>query len=706
MRRWIVFSALIAVLTAGCTEAASPATEPLRPFPPKPVAQNCAPNFGVEYPVYARTIDILQRSGEMQRASEAFGKMRLGVEAVLTERNPAALADARPVLDPLFSDKEVRKRAACDFSQYARDKPIVDAWDTWVSDDTLRDIHVRMVAGAAAGDSKSVRIGTARRELLRRLWVATGQTRFPAVRQATVARAQTIVRAALDPTSPVDRPPIIAPIVATPTVAAQDEQAAIEQWLAPRLADVSDRDLQRHLAFAESAAGRAFYQSLVVTYADAMNEWYGQLGVDTKTRIAPKVAAMGPASVASGLAEVRRLLDIVGTLEVVPKARDLLTNLEIHDPKNAELQTLRGRVELEMIVQHRQFQPPYERGQIRDAASDTSAAYSQLYLRPEPYLMSAIALAPGNAEAHVYLGRLSFLQSKDAEAAKHFAQARRLNPDVPSLALFEADLAYATGQFAKAERMYRSVLAKPEDRVFNHYRAVKHLGYALNALGRGREYGALAKAQLQAHPEVWDLRVDYVDDLLDCGGSAAEAMAVIEPIPKTWEADRMHLLLTRVQLQKVVEAAPSARADIAKRWEATSFDTEAVGKALCRANTLSAVDTVMRARGMPDLEAHIARAMLGCAVFDRRTEAVAAALPFMKDVNEPLNALWQDTALCGAAARRDIKTLVLLLKAKADPERNCTGGKTAQERLAAMAATGDADARAAIEEFERYLPRR
>lgn len=704
MRRWILCSALTAALAAGCSDAASPAAQPLRPFQPRPVAQNCAPNFSVEYPAYVRTLDILRRSGEMQRASDTFATMRRGVEAMLVERKPDALVDAKLVLDPLFSAGEVRKRAACEFTQYARDKAIVDVWDAWVADRALLDIHTRIVADAAADTPKTARVGASRRELLRRVWAATGLTRFPAVRQASIQDAQSIVKAALDPASPVDRPYVRPP---APLPTAQDEQAAIEQWLAPRLDGVSDAELQRHLAFAESEAGRAFYQSLRTTYLDAMDEWYGQLRTETKTKIAPKVAALGSTAVVTGLGEARRLLDTVGTAEAVRQARDLLSNLDMHDPKNAELQTLRGRVELDTLALNAQYTSvspyAYEKGRIREAVTAESSKYGHGYERPEAPLLSAIALAPDNAEARVYMGRLMFVQSKDAEAAKWFAEAKRLAPDDPTLALFEADLAYATGQFAKAERMYRGVLAKPEGRVLNHYRALQHLGYALDALGRGREYAAVAKAQLQAHPEVWELRVDYVDDLLDRGGSAAEAMAVIEPIPKTWDADRMHVLLTRVQLQKVIEAAPSARAAVAKRWEATSFDTEAVGKALCRSPEPAVIDTVVK-NGPPDSGAHIARAMLGCAVLDRRTAAVAAALPHMADINEPLGALWQDTALCGAVGRRDFKTLPVLLKAKVDRERRCTDSNTAQERLAAMAAKGDADARAAMAEFQRYPP--
>lgn len=697
MRHSTVCAGLAVVLMVGCTERSSFAQD-MPPPPQQPVAQNCAPDRSVEYPAYARTIDILRRSGEIDRASGHFKKVRTAVDRILAARNPGAMAEIGPILDPLFSDKEVRKRAACDFTRYSRDASIVDAWNAWISDSAMRNIHALVVADPVDAAAKQVRVGTSRRELLNRVWVATGQTRFAADRQKSFKRTEDVVAAALDPAAP---PP--GPVFAVaPSTQPVDEQVVIDQWLAVQLAKVSDDDLKRYLGFAESEAGRAFYRSLRATYTTAMNEWDGWLAAETRTKIAPKVLTLGPEAIASHLAEVRGSLDAMGNQGMLSDIKSRLEALARLAPENAEIKTLQGRVELDMLATLEQFRSPYEKKQIRGAESELGTPRMRASDRPEPYLLSAIRLAPESAEARAFLGRVRFLQRKDAEATALFAEARRLDPDEPNVPLFEADLAYANGDHAKAERSYREALAKTNARDLNHVLASARLRESLAALGREREYAPIAKEQIRLHPELWDLRLDYADDLMDRGGSSTEALAVLEPIPKTWFNDRRSLVLTRVQVQKVIEAAPSARPAVVDQWEATPFDTEAVGKALCRAKRLDAADAIFRSPKRPDVGIHIARSMIGCGVLERRPDVVAAALPLFTDINEPVNNLWQDTALCGAAALGDAKTLTVLLKAKADPERRCTGGQSVEQRLLALAAKGDVGAGKALVELEKY----
>jgi hypothetical protein len=95
--------------------------------------------------------------------------------------------------------------------------------------------------------------------------------------------------------------------------------------------------------------------------------------------------------------------------------------------------------------------------------------------------------------------------------------------------------------------------------------------------------------------------------------------------------------------------------------------------------------------------------LLGCAVRERRADAVAVALPYLQNIDEPLNELWSDSALCGAAARNDSRTLTLLLQKKADTARRCGGSETPRERLAAQAAKGDAEARNALAAFDALV---
>jgi tetratricopeptide (TPR) repeat protein len=697
MRHSTVCAGLAVVLMVGCTERASFAQDIPPPSPPQPVAQNCTADRSVEYPAYARTIDILRRSGEIDRASRHFEQARAAVDRVLSARNPGAMAEVDPILDPLFSDKEVRKRATCDFTRYSRDASIVDAWNAWISDSAMRNIHGLVVADPEAAAAKQARVTGSRRELLTRVWVATGQTRFAADRQNSLKRVGEVVAAALDPARS-DRPFV----EVAPSPQSVDERVVIDQWLAVQLAKVSDDDLKRYLGFAESEAGRAFYRSLRATYTSAMSEWDGWLAVETRTKITPKVLTLGPEAIASHLAQVRGSLDAMGNQNRLSDIKSRLETLARFAPENAEVKTLQGRVELDMLATLEQFRSPYEKKQIRAAASELGTPRMQASDRPEPYLLSAIRLAPENAEARAFLGRVRFLQRRDAEAAASFAEARRLDPDEPNVPFFEADLAYANGDHAKAERSYREALARANARDLNHVLASARLRESLAVLGREREYAAIVKEQIRLHPELWDLRLDYADDLMDRGGASAEALAVLEPIPKTWFNDRRSLVLTRVQVQKVIEAAPSARAAVVDQWDTTFFDTEAVGKALCRAKRLDAADAIFRSPKRPDIGIHIARSMIGCGVLERRPEVVAAALPFFTDIDEPVNGLWQDTALCGAAALGDARTLAVLLKAKADPERRCTGGQTVHQRLLALVAKGDLGAGEALKALEKY----
>lgn len=696
MRHSTVCAGLAIVLMVGCTERSSFAQD--MPLPPQPVAQNCTPDRSVEYPAYARTIDILQRSGEIDRASGHFRKVRAAVDRALGAKNAGAMAQVGPILDPLFSGKEVRKRAACDFTRYSRDASIVDAWNAWISDSEMRNIHARVVADPGDAAAKDVRIGASRRELLMRVWIATGQARFDTDRQKAFKRAEEVVAAALDPAAPAPRPALA---VATSTQPV-DERVVIDRWLAVQLAKVADDDLKRYLGFAESEAGRAFYRSLHATYTSAMSEWEGTLAVETRTKIAPKVLTLGPEAIASHIAQVRTSLDAMGNQGRLSDIKSRLETLARLAPENAEVKTLQGRVELDMLATMDQLRSPYEMKLLRAPDSEADTPRMRANERPEPYLVSAIKLAPGSAEARAFLGRVKFLQRKDVEAAASFAEARRLDPDEPNVPLFEADLAYSNGDHAKAERGYRNALTKANGRDLNYVLASARLRESLHALGRGREYAPIVKEQIRLHPELWELRLDYVDDLMDRGGASAEALAVLEPIPKTWFNDRRQLVLTRVQVQKVIEAAPSARAGLVDQWEATYFDTEAIGKALCRAKRLDVADAIARSPKRPDVGIHIARSMIGCGVLERRPEVISAALPFFTDINEPVNGLWQDTALCGAAALGDARILAVLLKAKADPERPCTGGQTVHQRLLALAAKGDPGASKALLELEKY----
>ncbi len=692
MRRSTICAGLAIALAVGCIERPSFAQD--MPPQPEPVAQNCTADRSVEYPAYARTIEILQRSGELERAAEHFGTLRTAVDNALAARNPAAQAEVKPVLDRLFSGKEVRKRAACDFTRHSRNAQIVDAWDAWISDKTMRNIHALIVADPISAAAGPVRMSASRREALKRVWIATGRTRFAADRRQAMENSQKVVETALDPASSARFPMVIAPPI--------DEQVAIDRWLAVQLKTISDGDLDGYLGFAESEPGQAFYRSLRATYTSAMGEWDGWLAVETRTRIAPSVIVLGPEAIASQLAQARISLDAIPNQGALSGIKSRLDNLAFLAPENADVKILQARVELDMLATLDQLRSPYEKKQIRAADSKPDTLRMWASDRPEPYLALAIKLAPRSAEARAFLGRVRFLQRKDADATALFAEARRLDPDEPNVPFFEADMAYANGDYAKAERAYRTALARPNGRAIYRIQASARLREALIALGREREYRAIIREQVRSHPDLWDLRFHSIDDLLDHGGSSAEALAMLEPIPKAWGHDRRHEVLTRIQIQKVIEAAPSIRMTIIDAWELTYFDFGAIGKALCRAKDMEVADVIFESPARPGQGLQIARSMLGCGVLERRPDVIAAALPFLNDIDEPVNDLWQDTALCGAAALGDAKVFTLLLKAKADPERRCSGGATVHQRLIDLTAAGNAGAGAAWVELQKY----
>lgn len=676
-----------------------------------------------------RLVPLLTRSGDLEYGRQHFRLLRLDLERTLSKFDVAAPERFRPALDPLFADAEIQRRLTCAFAHEGRGRATLDAWDAWIADADMRGIHGRIFGPPRLQGPTGAPPDARRVALLRRAMRATGFVDMSTAAESTSRATNAIIETALGKPAPGKPAPGTAstgkpataappgeapPQKRTPNRRGPDGQAtppppdprqrAAEEWFAMQLDGIDDAALQRFLAFAESEPGRAFYRARQATYGAGMRDWLARLQAAANAQIAPQAAALGAGTSGDKLAEARRLLEA----EAMPAqeypqglydARTLLQNAERLEPKNPDVLVLKSRVEM-ALRPHLTMAAPYDPGQIRERVAPGGPNMASGYEEIDRDLAKAILLAPANADAHLYLGRSKFLQRNDTVAAHMLREARRLQADPATLALFEGDLAYVGGDAAKAERLYRESLAAAEAAPSVRDLAARHLGNALRAQGRGGEYPAIAAQTLQTFPDLWPLRFDYADALLDGAGTAAEAQAAIASVPETWQPPRRKVAMTRVQVQRAIEAAPAARAEEAKRVHEIARDTQVVGQALCGARDVAIIETVIRANPNPGSEGDIADALLGCAVSARRPDAVAVALRHARDIDQPLNGLWGDTALCGAAARSDARTLTLLLQKKADTARRCGGTMTPRERLAAQAAKGDADARKALAAFD------
>lgn len=703
MQRWSLSAAFAIVIVSGCTNAATPAPDLPRPIAYDPLtstARNCMADRGIDYPAYARTIAIVTRSGDLARAQAYYGTLRAEVERVLKARNPAALAEAAPVLDPLFSEPSVRKQAACDFTRYSRSAPMIDAWEAWVSNDRLRQLHERIVSDAPAAATAG-EPGGGRRALLLRVWTATGRIDLAAIRRQALQRISADVEARLDPLVSEYRLAFGAAVPVQET-----EQAGVDVRLAQRLSGVSDRDIEAFLAWAESGPGQAYYRALTATYTSAQRDWVGTLGEQVKTRIAPTVVSFGGDQIAAQLDEIDRQLEIPDTIYNRYPLRDRLNNLALRDRDNPRIRVLLAKLELEVAQGTPEMARPRDMRLLRDSDLPPDATEFNKYSNAVIAVERALATAAEDADAHALAGHVAFLKLDDAKAVEHFARARRIDADNPMLALFEGDLAYAQKQHAKAEKLYRAAIARAGDRMLTRHRAIMHLGLVLDATGRSKAMADLVRAQLPLTAEGWQRHHDYAHLLLDQGEKSGEVAALIAPIPKDWLPDQMSDLRSRLVVQRIIEAPPSARLEVAKREFANGFDTSRLGVAACRAREPATTAVVRAARSGQFGAEELDKMLFGCAIEYRRPDVLSLILPSIKDVNMPINRLWQDPAICGAAARSDDRSLALLIKAGANIEQRCRDGGSARQILSAAVARGDVEAKAALAVLEGGAARR
>lgn len=690
--------AIVLLFATGCTEAYSPVPQGVKPPQAKTPIPDCKPSHALDEEGFALIVEILRRNGEPQRANEFYGRVRSLIEARLTASDAAAPGRMKPALDRVFSGPEIARLAVCAFVRYDRAQPEIEAWDAWSLDEKMRDVHGRIVGiPTVVPVGRKPTVGE-RRDLLARVATATDFADLLHVRWRVQQHAVALVDAALDPTSSVLQDLALN----GPGFEVPDEREIVDGMLAPRLDGVSDDDLRRYLAFAESREGRVYYQTLREAMMLSTDEWFAQLETVLKTGAAPAETVHDPKTAAPMLAEARRLLDEVGTRVVVDEARTLLLKAERLDPENAEIQTLLGRVALSTMPRG----IPLDDGQIRSVVDRMHPAQPELYAPAEAYLRKATALDPKQAQAQLYLGRIRYLLSQDDEAAKQYAIARRLDPKTPGLRMFEADMAYVDGRYAEAERGYRAVLAAPERRAFDYHYALGPLRYALAKQGREREFRRIAQEQLRRKPDMWDFRLQHALRLLATDGTVEEVAALIEPVPDPWLPDFKRDVQVRLQLLRAGQATATARRDAVRRAFAMAKTPMQVMDSTCVSRVRVDIATeVILASGMQD---RFADELLACGMWRHDLAFIDAVLPFVTRIDGPNEAMQGGAPLCSAAILMDAQIFERLLKARADPAKRCDDGKTVRELLSERATRANAEAgfnasnRALLTLLDRY----
>lgn len=645
---------------------------------------------GVDYPAYARTIAVVSRNGDLSRAQAYYSTVRGEIERVLKARNPEALTFADPVLNPLFSDQILRKQAVCDFTRYSRLPQMIEAWEAWVPDSQMRRIHEVIVADASGSATPGGMSGR-RRDLLKRLWMATGKIDLGAARRHSTQSIVTVVESGLDP---VNSGLYVTPVLLAPPL--ESEQSGVDIRLAQRLVDFSDREIEVFLTWAESGPGQAYYRALVATYSGAQLNWLETLGEHTRTQITPRIVTLGADDINAQLDEIARKLETVDTIQTRYPLRARLENLSLSSDNDPRIQALLAKVRFQTAEGPDDTRRPRDPRLLRDSDLPPDPTGSSHYQIAERAIERALEVAAEDAELHVMAGLAAFYGLDDARASEHFSKARQIDAANPMLALAEGDFAYAQKKYPEAEALYRVAIETAGERQLTKHRAILHLALVLDAIGRAEAMGDVIRAQLPAAGDNWQVRHDYAQLLLDIGTKSEEVAAVIAPIPKEWRSDLMLSLRARINIQTIIETAPAARMDVARAALTKMYGGDRIGIAICRSREPGVVAAFRTVGTNPRVIDDLNTSFFACAIQYRRADALALALPTIKDVDMRLNPLWQDRAVCGAAARNDDRSLALLMKAGADIQKPCVSRRTPREMVSAGAESGDVEAKAAL----------
>jgi tetratricopeptide (TPR) repeat protein len=676
--------AVVIFLATGCSEAYNPQPQlssgPAGGAPPGAGIPDCNPSHSPDLDGFSIIVDTLRRNDEVARSQAYFRRVRDQLDARLGKLDAGAIGRAKPALDALFSAGEIEKLAVCAFIRFDRAQPEFETWEAWSLDPRMREIHAAIV-DIDDIPHRARSVPDARRAQLLRVSRAVDLPGHLHALTAVQWQIEAMAEAAIDPSSSLKQDLAMN----GGDLGVPPEQVLVDHFLAAALEDASDADLQRFLVFAESREGQAYYQTLRDRYFMQADSWAQRLAAALKSSVVPKAIERNPEEADRLLAEARHLLDQVGTRVVVPEARTMLVRAERLDPDNAEIQVLLGRVTFSAL-------PPGDPGDealLRPVIDRMHPARPERYAEIEKHMRRALELEPKNAQAHLYLGRIQFLLSKDDEAARLYARSRQLDPKGARLDFFEADLAYVRGDYARAERIHKQILASPEVRAFDHHHSLGRLRHVLAKQGREREFRQIANEQLKRHPDMWDFRLEQARRLIHSDGTVAEIEALVSPVPDRWLPDVKRDVLVRLQLLRAGEAVPAQRPrEVQRAFDLAETSTEVV-EAACysRVRGQVAADVVAAS----DQSKAASDRLLACGMWSRDRAFIEQVLPMIKDIDQPNASMQGGRPLCSAAGLMDPVVFEAILKAKPDVARRCGDGKTVREFLAERATRPEAD---------------
>ncbi len=663
---------VLAVLVTACGQKDDEAKQPVLPVPKcEGVPDEAAKTF-------ARLIHAMDRTGDIAAVTASFRAHRATLEAQLVKRDPALAKQLAPVLDKQFSDDVLRARIACGFAGLAGNGNGVAALDAWSRTPETRAIAQAIWARKPApSEEEDAEMTPARRTLLRNIASAMALPQIKANTDVVASGEAAGLIAALD--APVSQ---IAAPATKPEVAME---AVVDQWLVPALIKTPDDDLADYLNFVESPFAADYYVTLTSAYDFRNGAWYTHLYEQLREASAPGDLPEGLPGKDAMIAEARNLLQNVPTPQAAAEATARLLQVERVDPRNPEVHLLLGEAAIKSAG-------PMQLGPDQIRVIIESPNYEQA----EKHLAKTLELAPVSPDAHLWMGRLRYLQGRDAEAVQAYQKVGELAPEHPSLNLFLGDLFFVGDDYSKAARYYLAATAKPEGLPFVHYTAMAHLQMALRKGNRITDYPRYADAYLAAHPDAWSVRLDYADYLMSTNIRADKIIAVVDPVPETWLPMRKIPVLSAALVRKASERVEKKTGEpiadglaALKRAISLSPEPRALAEAVCRSG-VDAKIAQFAAENSADARG-VASGLVVCSLRWQRADIVRVVTPTAQAsvLSRPQPELYGDTPLCYAVATKNVKGFVALAKLQVSPAQKCNDGNTVSERLSRMSYGGD-----------------
>lgn len=680
---WACMGIAVVVLATACGKSDDEAKRPLLPVP------QCAAVSEEGAQAFGRLVHAMDRSGELAAVAETFRGHRQVLEKALAAKDPTLPQRLKPVLDEHFSDEALRARAACMMAPLADDRG-VEVLDEWSRKPAKRAVsHAIWTRTPTPSEEPDEPMTTERRTRLRDIATAIALQQVQANIDVVAAGEATGLVAALD--TPLAQ---LAP--ATPkSVVALDR--VLDQWLIPALAKTPDEDLDEFLGFAESTFGSDFYVAVASAFDFRTGDWYAKLYEDLRDGSAPGETAAGMPGKDALIAEARQLLRNNASPQGAADALARLLQVERIDPRNPEVHVLLS----EALIRTAPIPLPPP-GELRAVVETPN------YATAEKHLLKALELAPQNADAHMWLGKLRWLQGRDEDAMTAYQRAGELAPQHPLLDLNLGDVFFTGRDYAKASRFYLAATSKPEGLPFVHYTAMAHLQIALLRGNRIADYPRHADAYLARYPEAWGVRLDYADYLIGTDARADRVLAVAEPVPDAWLPQRKVPVVSAALVRKASEQrSKKTREPIGvslaalRRAISLNPDPRTLAEAVCRADVdEDLAEFTVTSFAQPKL---LANAMAICGLRWQRHQVMRAGVSNgdAAALSLPQPDLNGDTPLCYAAATVNVRGFNALARQQVNPAQKCNDGNLVSERLSRMSFGGGRD----IKDMQNILQR-